>query len=314
MKRLLTCLFAAAMVVPLAGADATSLRLSAPLIGLAANGTRVAVALGSRPGDCAHVLIWSRLGHRLERLGRAAPCGPVTSTGRGLVGPSIAGPRALWITYVGGNIREWSLWTASVGHAKPRLLRFVPRNVESTPPLVLGVGDASKGGFILPYALDDTVYSLQPDGRLGFSWQAPERVIALAARNGELAVALASGPVVILGAAGQVLRTETFDGPVDAVAAAGSVVQRGHVLEWLTADGWQMRTIDGAWHLADVFSTIAVYTLGHQIHAFNLSNGKDALVLRTTAHPFVQIDSSGGLVYGSGRRVSFIRGWSTGLR
>jgi hypothetical protein len=307
MKKLLAAVALALVVTPLGGATARTLVLRAPLSGLAADGARAAIVVGSRRRDCTHVVIWSSLNGQVIRLGRPAPC-VQTSTGSGIARVSFARPRALWLSYAGGNIREWSLWTASVSRRRPVRIAFEPVDVDLPSPIVLGEGDNDKDGRILPYAIRDTVYSLGIDGRRVFSWKAPDTVVALAAKNGELAVALESGPVVILDAAGHVLRTEPFAGRVDAVAITGNalLVQHGQVLELrggLVPKTWEL---SGQWRLTDAVGNIAVYTRGHEIHAFDLDNGKDVVVRRTSARPFAQIESGGGLVYGAGRRVSVV--------
>jgi hypothetical protein len=67
-----------------------------------------------------------------------------------------------------------------------RLLRFVSRDVDAPSPIVLGAGDSSRFGSLLPYAVDRTVYTVGANGRAGLLWEAPATVVALAAKDGEL--------------------------------------------------------------------------------------------------------------------------------
>jgi hypothetical protein len=87
--------------------------------GPAADGSSVAFAVARQPGDCFHVAIGNRSTGHVGRLGQKRGCGPATSMGSGLVGPVLAGGRALWVTYAGGNFREYSLWTATSRRPKP---------------------------------------------------------------------------------------------------------------------------------------------------------------------------------------------------
>ena len=70
---------------------------------------------------------------------------------------------------------------------------------------MIGQGDSSTLGDLLPYAVDRTVVALRVDGSRRFAWTAPARVIALSALNGELAVATEGATVTILDAGGRVL-------------------------------------------------------------------------------------------------------------
>jgi hypothetical protein len=76
------------------------------------------------------------------------------ASGRAAV--SIAGSRVLWLHYTGGNIREWSLFTATASAPSPLRLRSVARDVDAAAPIVLGEGD-SRAGALLPYAVDRRV-------------------------------------------------------------------------------------------------------------------------------------------------------------
>jgi hypothetical protein len=66
-----------------------------------------------------------------------------TSTGTAIAGLSLAGTRALWVHYGGGNIREWTVWTATGSKtSSPKRLAFVARDVDGPAPVVLGDGGA----------------------------------------------------------------------------------------------------------------------------------------------------------------------------
>jgi hypothetical protein len=211
---------------------------------LAMDGGRIAFAAGASRRDCDRVRIWTPATGRVVRLGRATPC-VETSTGTGIASVAIAGTRALWLHYTGGNIREWRLYTATTTRPRPRRLRFASRLVDLPAPIVVGHADVSRLGDILPYAVDRTVIALRASGARRFAWQSPTRVVALYALAGELAVARAGGVVTILDAGGRVLAEERYATEVDAVAITGSglLVQRGRTLELRNPGGagtWQL--------------------------------------------------------------------------
>ena len=287
-------------------APARMLTVPAVAEGVAADGTNVAISLGRVRGDCNHVRVWRRATRTVVRLGRKRPCGDETSTGSGLLGPTLAGNRALWLTYAGGNIREWSLWTATTKRPQPRRLAFVPRDVEAPGPIVLGEGDAGRFGDILPYSFDRTVLALRAGGSRRFSWRAPARVVALAAKRGELAVAVETGAIVVLDAAGRVLREDRVAPPVDAVRLTGNgvLVQRRRTLELRGAGPARTWTLQPGARLVDAEGTLAVYVDAGAVHALRLTDGKGAVVARGQ-RPSAQLEA-GGLVYASGKRIRVV--------
>jgi hypothetical protein len=288
---LLTCVAAAA--IGTAGAtSAVERSLLAPtrVTGLAVDGSYVALAVAARRRDCFHVRIWDRTTGTVRRLGRPRPCGPTPSTGQRLLGPSIAGNRALWITYGGGNIREWTLWTGSTANPRtPRRLAFIARDVDETGPFVLGEGDASRLGYILPYAIDRTVIVLRPGGSVRFRWTTPARVTALAAKEGELAVALANGEVHVLDAAGRMLNRYRFGtAGLDAVRITGRalLMQSGRTLALqLSEDRLRAWTLPPGARLADAERNLAAYVVGRTVHLLDLDGGRDRIIRRTRRGP-----------------------------
>jgi hypothetical protein len=237
-----------------AAATPSSVTVSHTVAAVAADGKWVALAANGGARTCERAYLWRTAPSRLIPLGRERVC-EITSTGRGVGGVSVAGSRALWITYAGGNTREWTLWTASASSPRPRQLQFVAVDVEEPQPVLVGAGD----GELLPYAVRDTVTALRANGARAFRWQAPARVLALAARGGQLAVAYAGGKVAVLSPAGRPLRTETFASDVTSVAltANGLVAQRGRTLEF-RGGGAQTFTLAATAHLDDADAGLAV--------------------------------------------------------
>jgi hypothetical protein len=211
--------FALAVVLP-AGAAGSRVVSPGSVTALAFDGARVAYASGRSRSDCDRIRIWSLRTGRIMRLGRTTAC-VETSTGTGIAALSIAGARVLWLHYTGGNIREWSLFTATASAPRPRRLRFVPLNADAPAPIVLGEGD-SRDGVLLPYAVDRRVVALRGDGTRRFAWTAPSRVTAIGARGHVLAVALADGRIVVHDLA---LGTST---EIVEAAAAGAVFVTGN--------------------------------------------------------------------------------------
>jgi hypothetical protein len=298
-------------VLALAAAFAAAVSVSAPaqVTALAADGPRVAFASGRGAGDCDRVRIWNPRTGRLVPLGRATAC-VSTSTGTGIAAVVIAGNRVLWLHYTGGNIREWSLFTATETARKPRRLRFVARDVDSPAPIVLGDGDAGRLGDLLPYAVDREVVALRTNGARRFAWTAPSRVVALSALDGELAVAQEGGRVTVLDPTGHALREESYAGEIAAVklTGAGVLVQRGRTLEYRDGTGarWTAVLPAGA-RLADVAgATDALYVIRSEIRARRIGDARDVAVGRGT---LAQVEGP-WLATASGRRVTARRPYS----
>ncbi|MDQ3822116.1 MAG: hypothetical protein M3321_02610 [Actinomycetota bacterium] len=244
---------------------------------LAADGGRIAFAVGRSASDCDRVRIWTPATGRVVRLGRTTSC-VTTSTGTGIASLAIAGTRVLWLHYTGGNIREWRLYTATTARPLPRRLAFLTADVDAPAPIVVGDGDASRLGDILPYAVGRTVIALRANGARRFAWTAPRRVVALSALGGELAVAHMGGRVTVLDAGGRVLREERYAGEIDAVKITGNglLVQRGRVLELRNAGSPRTWTLPAGSRLEDTAgSDGALYVVGGEARMLSLSGSRD---------------------------------------
>ena len=242
--------------------------------------------------------MWNTATGGVSKLGRRTHCVD-TSTGRGIASLALAGTRALWLHYVGGNQRDWSVWTASTTRPLPRRLAATTVDVDSPAPMVIGHGDASRLGELLPYAVGRNVVALRVNGTRALSWLAPDRVVALGANRGALAVALADGRVLAL-ADGAVV--DEWDGSPAAanvfVTGAGVVAQRGSTLYAYGGPTLTKRLPAGS-RVMDADGSRAVYVTRGVVHALDLGSGADRVVARGTA---AQLDG-GHLVVADGRTI-----------
>jgi hypothetical protein len=301
-RRLLPLAAALALVPASAAAPVRSVTAPAPVLALAADGTRVAYASGFAAGDCNRVRLWDRRTGGVTRLGRGTNC-VQTSTGTTITALALAGRRALWLHVTGGNIREWSLWTATGHLPAARRLRAVRAEADGPAPIVLGPGDASRTGDLLPYALGRAVTVLRVNGARRFGWTAPARVVALAANGGEVAVADAAGDVTVLDAAGAVLRRDRFGpAPIDVVRITGDslVVQHGRTLEVRGGGRAAMYSLLAGARLADADGGRAVVVRRGRVSTFDLASGVGRDV---SAGTFADLEGA-ALAVASGRTVS----------
>jgi hypothetical protein len=153
----------------------------------------------------------------------------LASTGQGVWDVAVATNRLLWITYGGGNIREWTLWTATTTRRTPRQVRFVARDVDAPPPIVVGPGTS----YAVPYAVGREIVYLTDRGEALFrtTVDAPVRELTshpLIRPRGPAAVValLASNELIGLGESG----AEAFRVPVPAGVSAIAYDDRRAIL------------------------------------------------------------------------------------
>lgn len=278
------------------------IQVAGSVAGVAADGVRAAI--GVRRRGCSQVVVWTRTTRSATALGRPR-CEPSSSTGSGILGPSLAATRALWVTYVGGNIREWSLWTASTRRRTPRRLGFIAQDVELPSPFVLGEGDATRRGDLLPYAVRDTLIVLRSSGARAFTRRANGRITAVASKGGE--VAFAVGRTVQVVDRERTLATYSFPAAVDRVFITGNalLVQYGRTLERRRADESRTRTVPAAARLVDGEGDLAVYVVGGSVHVLRLTDSKDVAWASPYQRAFGQLEAA-GLLIGAGRRVTLV--------
>src|SRR5580765_7212033 len=118
-------LSAAAIGVGGARAADRSVRASAVVGALGVSGPDVAFAAVGTGGLCGTVTLWRPVRGTSVGFPRTPTLCPQTSTGTAIAGVETSGDRVLWLFYTGGNIREWSLYTATTTARKARQLRFV---------------------------------------------------------------------------------------------------------------------------------------------------------------------------------------------
>jgi hypothetical protein len=245
----------------LAAAAAATLTIQSPasVQAVAADGYRVAYAAGFSAADCNRIYVWNLRTRGLVKLGRRTHC-VQTSTGNGISSVALAGTRALWLQYQGGNRRDYTLWTATTARPRPILVSSREVDVDDPAPIVLGAGGSDRAGDMLPWAAGSTVRVLRANGSRRFSWTAPGRVVALHARDGELAVATDSA-VTILDASGDVIREESYDGPIRGVRVTGNGVlaQVGNRLDLRDGSGTRTWPIPVGSRLEDADTVRALY-------------------------------------------------------
>ena len=121
MRVLLPLALVLALVPTAAAATAREQPVAGPISTVSIAGTEIAYSDEYRT-RCHEIRLWKVATRSDKRL--ASHCFVSTSTGSGVAGVIATGGRALWLTYIGGNIRDWSLWTKG-RNAKARRIAFL---------------------------------------------------------------------------------------------------------------------------------------------------------------------------------------------
>src|SRR6185503_16448868 len=155
-------LLAAAAVASAAGADRM---VTSPgrVQALARSGYSAAFLSGPYPGHCGpQVRLWNLVNGGVYRLGRHtdAVCNEGPSGGSGVTDIAVAGNRALWLAYAGGNLTDWTLYTATTTKPTERMLEFKEVDAGAPSPIVLGTASEQ----VLPYSIGASVKVLKANG------------------------------------------------------------------------------------------------------------------------------------------------------
>jgi hypothetical protein len=284
----------ACMSTGVAGAAQGPVLARGPVSGLAADGNDVAFMTVPTVVDCDKAYIWQRPAQRTFQLGKKQQCaGP-----RGVAGVAVTGGRALWLTWLDAKVRIWRLFTATTTKRTPRRLQLVSTDPGAPQPIVVGAA----GGGLLPFAVGSTVTTLRANGTKAFTWTAPARVVALAARAGRVAVATEGARVTVLDVQGNVVSVDLYESEVSSVAltAKGQLVQRGTTLELRRgADTHQYAVTAGA-QLDDADARWAAWSDGKLVHLIRLPDGA-----QTAAYPGSWAALAGTLLYvANGRKIT----------
>ena len=318
MRRVLPLLLVALLVPASAAALLTPGRTvtsAATVSSLSVTNRSVVWAVEGSTRDCGHVRLWDTATRGLWTFGNRTirGCEESPSGGFGIAQVATSGRRVLWVTHIGGNFTDYQLWTATPSRPSPRRLAFETAESGSPPPIVLGAG--TREG--VPYAVGGTVTYLSDAGTRRFrtSLGSPVRLLTSGPGAGTARVlaSLADGRVVLLSAAGAVLRTDEYEpGAVHAIAlgGAGPLVQVGSTVTVGPFAGDEVTLPPGALML-DYRQRAIVYRRGTQVRLRHITTGADTH-LQTFGieprQPMLFSTDSWGAAWAKGAQV----GWRSG--
>jgi hypothetical protein len=320
MRRLAFC---SAALAALLGAASAAWALQAPGRTITRKGTitaqglthaSVAFAVKHTTTDCDHVELWNTDTRGTWRFGRPHPCDDLPIF-YGISSVEVATKRVLWISFAGGNLTDWQLWTATPTSKTPRRLAFVERDTTAPPAIRVGQGTPDA----VPYAVGNEVTLLGDNGARVFRWTAPAEVRAVTSGNGpygwRVATLLANGDVTVLDSSGAVVRTYSFGTtPVRwiGLAPAGLLVELPEEQVEIHR-GSSTRTVQLMPNaiVLDYAEGSILYRVGSwprsQSYWFRrVSGGTDSLLLEgSRKHPIYAALDTHGLAWAQGTRVNW---------
>ena len=295
---------AAATIALAAAADRTVVS-PGQVRALARSGYSVAFLSAQYDGHCGpRVQLWSLVTRGVYKLGRRpdALCEQGPSTGSGITDIAVAGNRALWLSYAGGNRREWIIETATTTRPIERRLELEEVDADAPPPMVLGVASEQ----VMPYSIGSTVKVLRANGARLYTWKAPGRVTNTTSYNANVAVFVGGGRCYVLSPTGTVQARYAFaPGSVQefALAGVGLVVQLGGGrIEIRRGAAVRRLTLPPGARMLDYAQGIVLYKLRGQVRGRAVASGKDVFLRSAT---FAVLEHN-GLTYAAGRRVSSV--------
>ncbi len=239
------------------------------------------------------------------------PC-PETSTGRGVSAVAVSDQRIVFLSFVGGNTREWRLWTATPTAKRPRLLRTASADADAASPILLGNG----GEAGVPYAVGRDVFVLAGDGHRVLTWHAPADIVSLNVHSGMLAATLADETVQTLLVRPSTTTSVSYAQPG---ARAAEAIAGGVVIE--AADGIHLRKgsralrfdVPAGARLLGYSDGWLVYAAGREIHLYSYQRKQDILARTVRSGPVAADADRGGMGWTNGGTLcwsifSYLRG------
>ncbi len=283
---------------------------SAPITAIALTHASIAFAVGATKTDCDHVELWNPDTHGAYRFGRRKPCGDLPLLyGIGPIG--VASNRVVWVSFAGGNLTDWQLWTATTTRQTPRRLAFVERDTMDAPPIVVGDGTSNA----IPYAKQTEITLLGDNGEPVFRTHAASEVRQITAGDGpygwRVAALLATGEVSVLDGGGSFVKTYPF--PPGAVrwirlAPGGLVVQvPGAKVEIHRGATTRVVQLKPNAIALDYAEGRILYRVGQTFWLRYVSSGVDTELLQgSRRHPVAPVLDTHGLAWAQGTMVHWV--------
>jgi putative pyrroloquinoline-quinone binding quinoprotein len=311
--------------------------LQVAVAALAMDGNRIAYDASSKIAAkpaANKVLVWNvRTGKTVKVSGKKTAAADTSSTGGGVFQVAIAGSRVAWLMNEGGNSEgDDYLFTSSLSKPQEHQVASATRNGDGCPGRGNRCAGDWLGGLVGSGRLlavnrwttdaDNTVTGGELDVLSGSKLKklatGTDTVEAAVADQGRVAVLLrADRSVALYSAAGKLLRTVDTPPSADAAALEGErlvvATKNQQLLVYDARTGSLRKTLPAHGQAnnpknLDVQGKIAIYTTGNvgELHAVNLSTGKDRVIAKPRGGViYAQIDSAGLAYVGNGSGTSY---------
>jgi hypothetical protein len=319
-----------ALVASAAGRPATPeakivRHLQGPVAALAIQGSRIAYDASAKyvtsPHATNRVLVWNlQTGKTVKVSGRKTAAADSSSTGAGVFQLAIAGSRVAWLVNEGGNLEgDDYLFTSSIVKPKEhqvasetRTGTFCPGRSDSSCAGAWLGGLVGSGNLLLANRWTTSATGAVTAGQLDVLSGTRLRQVATGANTvqaavadgGRVAVLRADGSVALYSTAGKLLLTVNPPN-AEAVALRGKnlvTVAKTRKLELFNSHTGSLRrtfTARGTKQPRNlgVQGNIAIYSVGSELHAVNLSSRKDRVVAHLNGGIYLAQINGAGLVY-----------------
>jgi len=283
---------------------------SAPITAIALTHGSIAFAVDATKTDCDHVELWNPDTHGTYRFGQRKPCGDLPLLyGIGPIG--VASSRVVWVSFAGGNLTDWQLWTATTTRKTPRRLAFVERDTTDAPAMVVGDGTSNA----IPYAVQTEITLLGDNGAPVFRTHAQSEVRRITSGDGpygwRVAALLATGEVSVLDGGGSVVATYPFaPGAVRwiALAPGGVLVQLpGAKVEIHRGAATRVVQLKPNAIVVDYAEGRILYRVGQTFWLRQVTTGIDTKLLQgSRRQPITPVLDTHGLAWAQGSSVHWV--------
>ena len=278
--------------------DGRTVATSTPVSDLSADGSRVAFVTASAI-DCDHAAVWTPASRAIARFDFPRLCLP-TSTGSGIYDLELAGSRAAWVHYGGGNTWEFRLTSATLTDREPVQLSFESADAGTFWPYqVRGDGDV--------LVFNDRARLVRVGGgreRCQESGRGPSvcttirrgpHAAPVEAVSGRLIAIRGARDVAVVDVRGEVVRVFPLTVTVAHLDGEDLVVARGDAIERYGVQSGALeasRSIPRGYKLVDVDGGIAVLRRPTAIKLLRLDDGR-SLTIERRGPMFGDLESPG---------------------
>ena len=267
--------------------DGRTVATRTPVSDLSADGTRAAFVTASAI-DCDHAAVWTPASKAIARFDFPHLCLP-TSTGSGIYDLELAGSRAAWVHYGGGNTWEFSLKSATLTDREPVQLSFESADAGTYWPYgVRGDGDVlvfNDAGRVV--RIGGGRERCQENGRgpsVCTTIRRGDHSAPIEAVSGRFIAIRGAREVAVVDVRGELVRIFPLTVTVARLDGEHLVVARGGVIERYGVQSGTLleapRPIPSGYQLVDVDGGIAVLRQRTAIRLLRLGDGRSLTIER----------------------------------